>query len=158
MVCLLALSSYCQTSNISHTLGNKIVDHSDQRHRLTLHLSRDMSSMSLLRCSWNITCQHCSNYIIFILHLTPGFNGLQGSTLRRGHIPGAYRSCYRAHKFLWLRARLGNWFSVWACTYFPSSIHKLYRACTNSGWACENFCRACKFSEPHAQWACKPNA
>ena len=28
-----------------------------------------------LRCSWSITCLHCSNYI-FILNLTPSFNGL----------------------------------------------------------------------------------
>ena len=28
-----------------------------------------------LRCSWSIACRHCSNYI-FILNLTPGFNGL----------------------------------------------------------------------------------
>ena len=42
---------YCQTPNISHTLvNNKLVDHSD-------------------------ACRHCSNYI-FILDLTPGFNGL----------------------------------------------------------------------------------
>ena len=47
---------YCETSNISHTLvGNKIVDHSDVVK--------------------STACQHCSNYI-FILDLTPGFNGL----------------------------------------------------------------------------------
>ena len=28
-----------------------------------------------LRCSWSIACRRCSNYI-FILNLTPGFNGL----------------------------------------------------------------------------------
>ena len=28
-----------------------------------------------LRCSWSIACRRCSNYI-FILHLTPDFNGL----------------------------------------------------------------------------------
>ena len=28
-----------------------------------------------LRCSWSIACRRCSNYI-FILDLTPGFNGL----------------------------------------------------------------------------------
>ena len=27
------------------------------------------------RCSWSIACRRCSNYI-FILNLTPGFNGL----------------------------------------------------------------------------------
>ena len=46
---------YCQISNISGTLvGNKIVDHSDVV---------------------GATCRYCSNYI-FILNLTPGFNGL----------------------------------------------------------------------------------
>ena len=45
-------------------------------------------------------------------------------------------------------------FSVWACTYFSSSIHKLYRACTNIGWAHENFSKAHKSLEPHARWAC----
>ena len=37
-------------------------------------LSRQLNCWSL-RCSWSIACQRCSNYI-FILHLTPGFNGL----------------------------------------------------------------------------------
>ena len=46
-------------------------------------------------------------------------------------------------------------FSVRACNYFPSSIHKLYKACTNIGLARKKFCRAHKFSEPRA---CKPNA
>ena len=46
-------NTYIQASNISHTsVGNKIVDHSNV-----------------------ITCRHCSNYI-FILNLTPDFNGL----------------------------------------------------------------------------------
>ena len=45
----------CQTSNIRHTLvGNIIVDN---------------------RRSWSIACRRCSNYI-FIINLTPGFNGL----------------------------------------------------------------------------------
>ena len=48
-------------------------------------------------------------------------------------------------------------FLVRACTYFPSRIHKLCRACTNIGWACKNVCRARQFSKPSA-WACKPNA
>ena len=30
-------------------------------------------------------------------------------------------------------------FPVWACTYFFSSIHKLYRACIDIGWARQNF-------------------
>ena len=47
---------YRQTSNISRPLvGNKVVEH--------------------FRCSWSIAWRHCSNYI-FILDLTPGFNGL----------------------------------------------------------------------------------
>ena len=37
-------------------------------------------------------------------------------------------------------------------------IQKLYRACINIGWACEHFCRACEYLEPHARWAFKPNA
>ena len=41
---------------------------------IKLHLSRQLTCWSL-RCSWNITCWHCSNYI-FILTWTPGFNGL----------------------------------------------------------------------------------
>ena len=49
-------SSYRQTSNISRTLeGNKLVVHSD-----------------IVEC---IARRRCSNYI-FILDLTPGFNGL----------------------------------------------------------------------------------
>ena len=39
-----------------------------------LHLSRQYNCWSL-RCSCSIACRHCSNYI-FILYLTPGFNGL----------------------------------------------------------------------------------
>ena len=35
---------------------------------------RELSCWSL-RCSWTIACRRCSNYI-FILNLTPGFNGL----------------------------------------------------------------------------------
>ena len=46
---------YCQTSNIRHLSGQ--------------------NSCWLLRCSWSIACWHCSNYI-FIIYLTPGFNGL----------------------------------------------------------------------------------
>ena len=48
-------TTYCQTSNTRHTsVGNKIVD---------------------LGCSWSIAWWRCSDYI-FILDLTPGFNGL----------------------------------------------------------------------------------
>ena len=38
------------------------------------HFSSQLNFCSL-RCSWSIACRHCSNYI-FILNLTPGFNGL----------------------------------------------------------------------------------
>ena len=34
-----------------------------------------------LRCSWSIACRRCSNYI-FILNLTPGFNGLGKDTFK----------------------------------------------------------------------------
>ena len=37
---------------------------------------------ALLRCNWRIACQHCSNYI-FILNLTPGFNGLSEDNCSR---------------------------------------------------------------------------
>ena len=39
-----------------------------------MHLSRQWNCWSL-RCSWSIACRCCSDDI-FILHLTPGFNGL----------------------------------------------------------------------------------
>ena len=38
------------------------------------HLSRQWTCWSL-RCSWIVACRRCSNYI-FVLELTPGFNGL----------------------------------------------------------------------------------
>ena len=38
------------------------------------HFSMQLDCWSL-RCSWSIACRRCSNYI-FILNLTPGFNGL----------------------------------------------------------------------------------
>ena len=39
-----------------------------------INISRILVCWSL-RCSWNIACRRCSNYI-FILELTPGFRGL----------------------------------------------------------------------------------
>ena len=58
-----ALFTYCQISTIRHPLvGNKIVDHS--------------------RCSSSIACWCCSNDI-FILNLTPGFNGLGKDNYKR---------------------------------------------------------------------------
>ena len=38
------------------------------------HFGKQLDCWSL-RCSWSIVCRRCSNYI-FILNLTPGFNGL----------------------------------------------------------------------------------
>ena len=56
-------------------------------------------------------------------------------------------------KCLWLLHdcdfQLGTWL-------FSSSRHPFYRAHTNIGWACENFCRVCTFLEPHALWTCTP--
>ena len=39
-----------------------------------MHFGRQLNCWSL-RSSWSIACRRCSNYI-FILNLTPGFNGL----------------------------------------------------------------------------------
>ena len=81
----------------------------------------------------------------------------QGLTLRCARMPGACWSCLRAHKLLWLCARQGKWFfSLGMYLYFPSSVHNLYRTCTNIGWAREIFCRACRLSDPRARRACKP--
>ena len=47
-------------------------------YRETSNISRNLScqwTCLSLRCSWSIACRHCSNYI-FILDLTPDFNGL----------------------------------------------------------------------------------
>ena len=41
----------------------------------------DDVNMWSLRCSWSIACRRCSNYI-FILNLTPGFNGLAKGNCR----------------------------------------------------------------------------
>ena len=53
-VILFLYSYYHKTSNISHLSGEKYC--------------------WSLRCSWSIAFRRCSNYI-FILNLTPGFNG-----------------------------------------------------------------------------------
>ena len=58
------------------------------------HFSRQLNCWSL-RCSWSIACRRCSNYI-FILNLTPGFNGLG---------KGNYRMRREAFKF-WDLVRL----------------------------------------------------
>ena len=59
--------------------------------------------------------QSCFNKIIFSTILTTEASLLiqeaeicQGSTLRRARVPRACRSCARAHKLLWLGARLGK--------------------------------------------------
>ena len=43
-------------------------------YRKVSNISRQQNCWSL-RCSWSIVCRRCSNYI-FIINLTPGFNGL----------------------------------------------------------------------------------
>ena len=45
--------------------------------RVTGHLCVEFTDHRWIpcRCSWSIACRRCSNYI-FILNLTPGFNGL----------------------------------------------------------------------------------
>ena len=61
---------------------NFILDLSDAEYSFSVpsslwyktHFSRQLNCWSL-RCSWSIACRRCSNYI-FILNLTPGFNGL----------------------------------------------------------------------------------
>ena len=52
----------------------KYTYHMPQENEYTVNLSRQQNCWSL-RCSWSIACRCCSNYI-FILDLTPGFNGL----------------------------------------------------------------------------------
>ena len=55
-------------------------------HRLSAiklgHKNRQWNCWSL-RCSWSIPCRRCSNYI-FILDLTPGFNGLDKDNCKTG--------------------------------------------------------------------------
>ena len=81
----------------------------------------------------------------------------QGLTLRCAHMPVGHADLVSGHinccGYVPVRA---SGFSVWACTYFPSSVHNLYRACLNIGWARENFCRACRLSDPRARRSCKP--
>ena len=43
-------------------------------YRQVSNIIRQLNCWSL-RCSWSIACRRCSNYI-FIINLTPGFNGL----------------------------------------------------------------------------------
>ena len=62
--------------------------------------------------------------------------------------PEACRSCLRAQTFVVMCLTGQVIFQSEHVVIFPSSVHKLYRAWTNNGWACENFCRAHNFSEP----------
>ena len=97
----------------------------------------------LMHNSWHI--QHI--FLNEILKFQLNFQWLlkiwnkQGSTLKPARMPGACRSHPRAHKFCGYVPDWASDFLVRACTYFPSSIHKLYRACTNIGWARDNFCK-----------------
>ena len=75
----------------------------------------------LFQLLWNLT----GTLAAVLLRCLWSFRSIQGSTLRHARMPWACRSCLRAHKLLWLRAQQGKWFSVWTCTYFPSSVHKL---------------------------------
>ena len=72
----------------------------------------------------------------------------QGSTLRHARAPRPVDLVSGHIHFCGYVPDRANDFSVRACSYFPSSVHKLYRACTNIGWAYENFCRAHNFLEP----------
>ena len=81
MACLIGLNidthllMYHQTYNISHTLvDNKLADQQDVVGASPVGAAPTTSCWSA-RCSWSITCRRCSNYI-FILDITPGFNGL----------------------------------------------------------------------------------
>ena len=60
------------------------------------HLSRQWSCWSI-RCSWSFAYRHCSNYI-FILDLTPGFNGLDKDNCRTRQ--ESFQCCYLVHLIL----------------------------------------------------------
>ena len=68
-----------------------------------MHLSRQWNLWSL-RCSWSIACRRCSNYI-FILNLTPGFNGLGNDNCKTGRETFMFWD--------WVRLILENWRYVW---------------------------------------------
>ena len=72
----------------------------------------------------------------------------QGSTLRRARMPGACKSCLRAHKHQCPTRQVI--FQSGRVLIFLA-VYKLYRACTKIGWAHEHFCRPRKFSEPCAR-------
>ena len=77
---------FTNSSVTQHTFGAIGRSHIDENNRLSIvkfklpssvkykpHLNKQFNCWSL-RCSWSIACRRCSNYI-FILNLTPGFNG-----------------------------------------------------------------------------------
>ena len=71
-----------------------------------MHLSRQHNCWSL-RCSWSIACRRCSNYI-FILDLTPGFNGL-------GKDSGKTRwQTFKLRNLVWLILEVWQY---WVCYY-----------------------------------------
>ena len=93
--------SYHQISNISYTLvGNKIVDNSDV-----------FEASSTLRCSWNLACWRCSNYI-FILNFTPGFNRLHKDNCKTG------RETFKFWDVVWLILEILQYY--WIHMYIDS--------------------------------------
>ena len=60
--------------NILELLKHRQLKNSNEIYRQTSNISPTQSAISL-RCSWSIAYRRCSNNI-FILDLTPGFNGL----------------------------------------------------------------------------------
>ena len=62
------------TKSLPEPMMIQFTDAHRQVSNIRLHFSRQLNCWSL-RCSWSIACRRCSNYI-FILNLTPGFNGL----------------------------------------------------------------------------------
>ena len=67
-------SSFGPLPHSDTTTRNKCIRHTSKSHYRQFSNTRQLNCWSL-RCSWSIACRRCSNYI-FILNLTPGFNGL----------------------------------------------------------------------------------
>ena len=117
--------------------------------------SRDLSDKSTLVQVMTWCRQATSHYLSqcwarSLCHMA----SLGPNELRLAHTSRACRFCFKACKLLWLCA----WLAVSVPAYFPSSIHQLYKACTDIGRICGNFCRAWKFLEPCARWSCETNA
>ena len=133
------------------------------------HLAVTLHSQSSRkkRRDWSWKCKHRSKWRISIIVME--FFG--DPIVPDGKISGTARSSYGTAGYVrnidlvsghinccgYVPDR-ANGFAVWASTHFPSSVHNLYRACTNIGWARENFCRTCKLSDPRARRSCKLNA